>query len=1271
MSNPRWLILVPAVLLFIFSYNVVYEFSIKQLNVQLATIFNNYQALDRYPYIPYNDSYRFLSKVTFTSENVLTLSSLKLTNISFPDSIVISPLSNCPIDLSSDYSLSSLKSIQAYLVKFVNYDLKNKLAKLFFDRLTILNNLIDKANDFSIFVLHNNPNGLIFNSTLQYDIKTEENPKLIEHFLDYYNFQNNYGTIYRLIKFSNLLMFCLLFGYCFYIYISIANQYRIRSSVGLVIGWMYNVVTTAAASVNLVSKLHGYSSWKCLLEPTTTFSKLAYICFVMFISSQSLFKIIDHVTDKKGKLHMQLLSLFVNKWSLPLTFPESFCIVGSVLGFHTIAKFTLYHYIPSILPHYLTDRLKLAYQGLIIATIINFITQLTYLVGILIIDNTRVCLSDMLEKQQRENDLNNFEVDINDLNDTYKYDGANVISSYLLRPSWNIRPLNGIKYRLGHFLLKIRYESNPIFVATATVLLVLGIIVHWLLVVPFSLNHFIPPATIVQNSYSTLYYLEAFTILSFILVISFIIFQLTNSEQKGDQTKLELTDFEVEKKVFNSILLEKGHKLDIIKITSNPHTSFVISIGLDHNICVWSPLAKNSEPVNIATSCIPNTPVSRMKTIKPICSFSKATMTSKDINEVNEVDEGDFPEVINEDQSLSNTSEILSSRNSTTSISNKYISNDSSSPQSDINSVNHQLQLQETKEFWPINHINISDDGNYIILFNQKYGIVKCYERKQLKYIWECKLPEELISLINEKKFKILESFFRKKTVPGFLARKILQKKNLDKQHIRRDSNVSLSSMGSTINGNFPPPPPPVNYELKKQTSVDEELNKLQKEEFIIMLATGHGLVFSCVDGKIKHFNVLEAIYPDEPQHYKLLSAKKITTPRINDKIVFQVSNLDDLIVGTAVNNNWKFRLLSAREGYYNKQHIPIIQPANQMINNNEFSSVYKSEVERTKRMPAPRDSIRDSKVQINKPVLVTVEFVGMVVRVKNLVAELIDVQTGIILKSFIVGRFKPSTFKVTHSKPTHCKFCGCASIQSFSIVYEDFDTSTVILHTFKIDTPRSKNFICLRVERDPREIRCIGFNAANEHQYWYENIAGWELTDVNMIIGLKKPETSEIVEVSKSYTKPDFNQLIENSGLQSLRNRRTKSMWNSDLERAAKEPWKGFIITASDGTLTNYDLPDSSPINNRANAAMPKINCIEKYGYKSVIVNICNDLEIFYLGNDKLIEDDIYYSGNKADLWSILEDQARSPVQVNKTLNSELLFINKRRRTRERHLLV
>ena len=41
------------------------------------------------------------------------------------------------------------------------------------------------------------------------------------------------------------------------------------------------------------------------------------------------------------------------------------------------------------------------------------------------------------------------------------------------------------------------------------------------------------------------------------------------------------------------------------------------------------------------------------------------------------------------------------------------------------------------------------------------------------------------------------------------------------------------------------------------------------------------------------------------------------------------------------------------------------------------------------------------------------------------------------------------------------------------------------MVHTFRVD----KKAICLRVERDPREIRCVGFGGAEEKVDWYENV--------------------------------------------------------------------------------------------------------------------------------------------------------------------------------------
>ena len=122
---------------------------------------------------------------------------------------------------------------------------------------------------------------------------------------------------------------------------------------------------------------------------------------------------------------------------------------------------------------------------------------------------------------------------------------------------------------------------------------------------------------------------------------------------------------------------------------------------------------------------------------------------------------------------------------------------------------------------------------------------------------------------------------------------------------------------------------------------------------------------------------------------------------------------------------------------------------------------------------------------------------------------------------------------------------------------------------------------------------------------------------------------------------------------------------------------WESFIITVLDGQMINYQIPLNNKLRD-TDLIMNKINCVKKYGYKSIIFNVGNLLEVFYLGNDKLIENDLYYSGTNATIWSVLEEDAQnngpgaqlkgdSAAKPPQAVNSELLFINKRRKMRER----
>lgn len=469
-------------------------------------------------------------------------------------------------------------------------------------------------------------------------------------------------------------------------------------------------------------------------------------------------------------------------------------------------------------------------------------------------------------------------------------------------------------------------------------------------------------------------------------------------------------------------------------------------------------------------------------------------------------------------------------------------------------------------DMWPVNHIAISDDGVYIILICFNKQSIYCYENFQLK--WTQQHPSI------HRNSKVLESFFRCKTVPGFLARKLLRAKRGSSSSLATDSHSAIIRCpdSSILTTTHPTPfvtPPSPSARTKPASTVKHEHIP---EDFVLVLNNGTVLVFSADDGSLNEQNF-------EP----FSAAAKVKTPRVNDKIICQKTT-GEFIIGIVVNNNFVFR------------EFPI-----KVFSRGTYVATTMKQSHR-----------------LNTPVIIPIEFIGMIVSVCDFTASLIDVQTGIVLKTFNIGHFKPGTFKVAHSQPTHCKFCGCVSVTSLSLVYED-DSGILIVHTFKIDLQRSKNSICLRAERDPREIRCLGFSAVCESQYWYEDIKCWQVSDVNMIIGFEKVHCQEKLSSTKTNIS---SSVFENQGLNSLRQRNTKA------SSTTRESYEGFIISLSDGKKTAYPLHLQSNVH---------IVSTAKYGFKSILVNFGYCFKIFYQGNNKLIENDLYYSNNNTNSLSFI----------------------------------
>lgn len=386
-----------------------------------------------------------------------------------------------------------------------------------------------------------------------------------------------------------------------------------------------------------------------------------------------------------------------------------------------------------------------------------------------------------------------------------------------------------------------------------------------------------------------------------------------------------------------------------------------------------------------------------------------------------------------------------------------------------------------------------------------------------------------------------------------------------------------------------------------------------------------------------------------------LTHARPLVTPRIPERVVC-ISSENDISIGTHIGKVWKFRKLQIQESpmqinmhahavshgmhdlsKYKPQPIPAPQA---MLSRRLMKTGKMGAMNGMNRMPIekPKPKI------LSNPILaiVPVPAINMVLLATSIQACLFDAQTGIIVRNFQLGHFKPNTLRVFHSQPTHCRFCGCVSVDTLSIAYTEVD-GMVICHTLTIDN-RAKNSICIRVERDPRETRCLGFEATTERQHWLERVEGWDATDINMIMGVRRKEVSQSIENEGTDSK-----------LSSLRSRKNKvgsafSRYNPPANRfpLISSTWEGFAMSAI-GEISYYDIPDYSEHVQSDKTSMSKdphiskryfggyggigleldavlrrrllirsIGPVTKYGAKSIAVAFGNIIKVLYFGKEE-----------------------------------------------------
>ncbi|KAK9457724.1 sterol-sensing domain of SREBP cleavage-activation-domain-containing protein [Dipodascopsis uninucleata] len=199
---------------------------------------------------------------------------------------------------------------------------------------------------------------------------------------------------------------------------------------------------------------------------------------------------------------------------------------------------------------------------------------------------------------------------------------------------------------------------------------------------------------------------------------------------------------------------------------------------------------------------------------------------------------------------------------------------------------------------------------------------------------------------------------------------------------------------------------------------------------------------------------------------------------------------------------------------------------------------------------------------------IVPLHQLGMILWARGITAELIDVQTGTIIKTFHLAQYRKGTLKAFHDRTQHCPFCGCSTIATLCILYCERDSGMLIMHSFT-NSSRARNNICLRVERDPREKRCIGFEGVIEKQHWLENVTGWEITDINLVMGIRRKST---VTLDGFVESTGYN--YQSNGLRDRFHKASTSMTSEDRlsSENLEDAWEGWTM-GMDGSVCTYEL--------------------------------------------------------------------------------------------------
>lgn len=182
------------------------------------------------------------------------------------------------------------------------------------------------------------------------------------------------------------------------------------------------------------------------------------------------------------------------------------------------------------------------------------------------------------------------------------------------------------------------------------------------------------------------------------------------------------------------------------------------------------------------------------------------------------------------------------------------------------------------------------------------------------------------------------------------------------------------------------------------------------------------------------------------------------------------------------------------------------------------------------------------------------------------------------------------------------------------------------IMHTFFSSRGRMRD-ICLRAERDRRERKCTGFESVVEAVHWLENVEGWEPTNLNMVAGIRRRETT-----SEDQSSSDHETSYSLQQTHSLRRRRQMQKKQS-ADDEDEDEWEAWTMHA-DGAVMGYPLSYKNGGDNDNSLLVSRVGPVSKVGQRSVAVGFGNTVKVLLVGNERYEDDedeDLYRISRRA----------------------------------------